>query len=145
MLDPSKMTVSDLFTTVRDIAFFTGFIIAIWKARGAVQPAIDFFKDAKVTMVRAREHMDKVEEGLGELQDGVAVLLANHLPHLQHRLDHIYKQHQHLQKHLRISDIIAESDFPGAETVSPYSGEEMIVLAAPAEVLEAGPEVKTEL
>ena len=94
-MNPGSMTLNDLLGSIRDGLLVIGLFVMVWKARGAIQPAIDFFKDAKDTMTRAREHMDIVEAGLSDLQNGMVTIMDNHLPHLQKGIDHIGKRHAH--------------------------------------------------
>jgi len=100
-VDPSKMTVGDLLGSLRDGVFVLGLILGVWKARGAIQPAIEFFKDAKATMVRGRQHMDTMENGMADLQAGFALILTNHLPHIQKEMAGIKKHH------IRLTDVLA--------------------------------------
>jgi hypothetical protein len=93
MVDPSKMTLGELASTLRDFFLLVTLIVAIWKASGAVRLAVDFFKDAKAVMSRALNHMDKMEEGMDSLEDGVQLLLTNHLPHLHAELIEYNKSH----------------------------------------------------
>lgn len=71
----SAATIGSLASTLRDAAFFVGILVAGWKARDIVQPAVDFFKESKTLMVRANLHMSKME-------DSMSLLLNNHLPHM---------------------------------------------------------------
>jgi hypothetical protein len=126
-VNPNTMTVGDLLSTIRDGAFILGLIFGVWKARGAIQPAIDFFKDAKNTMVRGRKHMEIMEEGLAELQTGMAVILTNHLPHMQKDMAKMVRRHGH------ITDMLALADMPVAEESNP----EVIEVAAAEPASEA--------
>lgn len=76
MTNLGQMSVGELVSTLKDIGFFVAFVIAGWKARAIVQPAIDFFVTAKATMERANEHFVIVEEGL-------ETLLTNHVAHIE--------------------------------------------------------------
>ena len=73
------MTVGELFSTLRDAGFFVGLCVVGWKARGLIQPLINFFE-------RAQKHMDVVEVGVGNLQTGMNTLLTNHLSHIEQDL-----------------------------------------------------------
>jgi hypothetical protein len=132
-LNPSTMTVGDLRSTVRDGAFILGLIFGVWKARGAIQPAIDFFKDAKATMVRGREHMDVMEQGMADLQTGLALVLTNHLPHMQKEMKRMTK------RHVRLTDMLAAAGI----SMSEESPEEVVLaaeepaLAVPEAVVES--------
>jgi len=79
MLSPSTMTVAELVSTLKDAGFFIGFCIAGWKARGLVQPLINFFE-------RAQKHMEVMETGVSSLQTGMNTLLTNHLSHIEQDL-----------------------------------------------------------
>lgn len=72
----TQMPVGELVTTVRDVVFFISILVAGWKLRAVVQPAIDFLVTAKDTMSRANEHMDVMEAGM-------QTLLSNHLTHIE--------------------------------------------------------------
>lgn len=70
MLDPSApVSVGQLISTLKDGAFLIGICVAGWKARGIVQPAIDFFN-------KASKHMEKMEH----FADTV---MSNHLVHME--------------------------------------------------------------
>jgi hypothetical protein len=69
------MTLGELVSTLKDGAFLVGILLAGWKARGLVQPMIDFFR-------RALSFMDSTETKLGRLDSGMNMLLTNHLSHL---------------------------------------------------------------
>ena len=80
MFDPaSTVTLGQVISNLKDGAFVVGIVVLGWKARGLVQPAIDFFN-------RAVKHMDVMEQGVGSLQIGMNTLLSNHLSHIEEDL-----------------------------------------------------------
>jgi hypothetical protein len=72
----STMTVAELVSTLRDAGFFIGLCVVGWKARGLIQPLVDFF-------TRAQKHMDVMEAAATSLQTGMTTLLSNHLSHIE--------------------------------------------------------------
>ncbi len=133
-VDPSKMTVGDLLGTIRDGAFVLGLVFGVWKARGAIQPAIDFFKDAKATMVRGREHMDTMEQGMADLQSGLALVLTNHLPHIQREMTGIKKHHMRLTDTLATAAGVSMSEENSPETIVEAAEESSSVAPETVEV-----------
>jgi hypothetical protein len=78
MFDPTKLTIGELASSLRDLGFFVTLCIGGWKARALVQPAIDFFQDARQFMKRGNKHMLKMETSMN-------MLLTNHLSHLKNK------------------------------------------------------------
>jgi hypothetical protein len=76
MYDPNAMTVGELVQALKDGGILVTVCIAGWKARDLLQPALEFLKTANKMMVRAEVHMEKMENGM-------TVLLSNHLKHIE--------------------------------------------------------------
>lgn len=80
MFDPSStVTLGQTISTLKDGAFIVGIVVLGWKARGLVQPLIDFF-------ARAKQHMEIMETGMTGLRIDVTTLLNNHLSHIEQDL-----------------------------------------------------------
>lgn len=82
MIPISQMTVGELLSSLRDTIFIFGVPYLGWKARGWVQPGIDFFK-------RANKFFDLGEAHIRRVESGMQVLLNNHLSHIQSDLGHL--------------------------------------------------------
>lgn len=76
MFDPSKMTVSEAISALRDAGFLFGMVIAGWKGRGWIQPLFDFFHNGSEFMKESRLHQQTMEHQIG-------LLLTNHLTHIE--------------------------------------------------------------
>lgn len=102
-----SMPLDDVLGFFRDIALIFGVVVIGWKVHAVVQPIVDFFKLAIKTMKRAEKHMDAMEEGM-------TLLLENHLKHI----------HAELKKHngSRYAALAEELE----ETTTPY--EEVVAL-----------------
>lgn len=80
MFDPaSTVTLGQVISNLKDGAFIIGIVVLGWKARGIVQPLINFFE-------ASTKHMLVMEQGIILLQTGMNTLLTNHLPHLEQEL-----------------------------------------------------------
>lgn len=76
MIDFSVVTVSQLLSGARDIVLIVGTLGIGWKLRAWVQPGIDFFKEVKSHLVKSSAHMQTMERQM-------ALLLSNHLAHIE--------------------------------------------------------------
>jgi hypothetical protein len=82
MVDLSKVSLGDVIQYARDGAVIVSILVFGWKARAFIQPAIDFFEEAKATMERANKHFTIVEERF-------ELLMENHLKHISQDLAHL--------------------------------------------------------
>ena len=73
----TQMTIGELASSIRDATIIAATILVGWKARGWIQPCLDFFK-------KADTFMDSMTLGMN-------ILLTNHLPHLQKDLKNVCK------------------------------------------------------
>lgn len=69
--DPN-LEVTTILGWLREVTIITGVVIFGWKARGALQPAIDFVDDIRAFMLESREFMKVVQ--------------TNHLKHIEQYL-----------------------------------------------------------
>lgn len=76
MFNPGALTLDELSSVLRNLTLVATLVIIGWKGRSWVQPAIDFFKEAKEFFLRANQHMLTMEKQM-------ATLLDNHLSHLK--------------------------------------------------------------
>lgn len=72
MFDPSTVTLGQVSSFVRDFSIIGTLAVVVWKARGIYESVTKFFD-------RTSRHMDVMENGMN-------VLLTNHLPHLEAEL-----------------------------------------------------------
>jgi uncharacterized protein YgfB (UPF0149 family) len=79
MFDPSKMTVSEAISALRDAGFLFGMVIAGWKGRSWIQPVIDFFHNGTEFMRESRLHQQIMESQMN-------LVLTNHLAHIEENL-----------------------------------------------------------
>lgn len=80
-----QLDVSQFIAALRDLSFVVGLSVLGWKARTWLQPAYDFFN-------RAEKHMDRVETGLSNMENGMSILLENHMTHVQNSLEILAKE-----------------------------------------------------
>jgi hypothetical protein len=85
------LTITEYIAALRDTAFVVGLSILGWKARAWIQPVIDFFKQVKIFIARANEHMNRVENGMSAMENGMNILLDNHMKHVQASLEKLAK------------------------------------------------------
>jgi hypothetical protein len=71
MIDPN-LEVTTILGWLREITIITGVVVIGWKARGAIQPVIDFVDDIKSFMMETRTFMQVVQ--------------TNHLTHIEKAL-----------------------------------------------------------
>jgi hypothetical protein len=77
MADPKTITVGveQITGILRDGSLVISICVFGWKVRSYAQKGVEFFE-------RLNRHMDVVE-------DGLATMMGNHLPHIQHDLKKI--------------------------------------------------------
>lgn len=83
MFNPSQLTIGELGSAVKDYGIFFSAIYAVWKLRGAVQPAIDLFKKASAFFDKADEQIAKGNAFMMSMEKNMDTLLNNHLSHLK--------------------------------------------------------------
>jgi hypothetical protein len=83
MFNPNTTTIADALSSITDISLVIGIVIVGWKARSWFQPVLEFFNDTKSFVARANQHMETVEDGLSTMEEGMQILLGNHLRHIQ--------------------------------------------------------------
>jgi len=72
-------SVGQIVTLLRDGVATIGVCYLGWKVRDWIQPAIDFFKKANI-------FMDESTKNQRALNEGMVLLLNNHLPHIEKAL-----------------------------------------------------------
>lgn len=83
MFNPSQLTIGELGAAIKDYGIFFSAIYAVWKLRGAVQPAIDLFKKASEFFDKADEQIAKGNTFMLNMEKNMDTLLNNHLSHLK--------------------------------------------------------------
>lgn len=100
-------TFSVSLAELRDLALIVTICFSGWKARGTVQPIIEFFK-------KANNHMTVMEQGMTALTSDMNILLTNHLRHIEGDLRTISGRGQSIGESVAATDQI-HTDLPGVE------------------------------
>jgi len=76
MLDPTKITVGQVISGLKDIGFLFGLLVVGWKFRTALEPMIAVIK-------RLPNHLDRVEDFMFKTNNNFDVLMTNHIKHME--------------------------------------------------------------
>jgi hypothetical protein len=76
------VTLAQAVSVARDISFVAGVLVMGYKVRGWIQPAVEFFSDA-------RKFMTDMDVSVKKIDGAVNLLLTNHLTHVDQKLDKI--------------------------------------------------------